>query len=68
MAEAIAAYEASPEVSPFSSKFDAYLAGSAELSEAERRGGQPAASIDGRMGWQMGRRSERDRKAPRRFA
>ena len=38
MAEAIAAYEASPEVSPFSSKFDAYLAGSAELSEAERRG------------------------------
>ena len=33
-----AAYEASPEVSPFSSKFDAYLAGSAELSEAERRG------------------------------
>ena len=38
MAEAIAAYEASPEVSPFSSKFDAYLAGKAELSEAERRG------------------------------
>ena len=38
MAEAIAAYEASPEVSPFSSKFDAYLAGRAELSEAERRG------------------------------
>jgi cytochrome c peroxidase len=38
MAEAIAAYEASPEVSPFSSKFDAFLAGKAELSEAERRG------------------------------
>ena len=38
MAEAIAAYEASSEVSPFSSKFDAYLAGKAELSEAERRG------------------------------
>jgi cytochrome c peroxidase len=38
MAEAIAAYEASPEVSPFTSKFDAFLAGKAELSEAERRG------------------------------
>jgi len=38
MGEAIAAYEASSEVSPFSSKFDAYLAGKAELSEAERRG------------------------------
>ena len=38
MAEAIAAYEASSQVSPFSSKFDAYLAGKAELSEAERRG------------------------------
>jgi cytochrome c peroxidase len=38
MAEAIAAYEASPEVSPFSSKFDAFLAGKIELSEAERRG------------------------------
>ena len=38
MAEAIAAYEASPEVSPFSSKFDAFLAGKTELSEAERRG------------------------------
>ena len=32
MGEAIAAYEASSEVSPFSSKFDAYLAGKAELS------------------------------------
>lgn len=38
MAQSIAAYEASPEVSPFSSKFDAYLAGKAELNEAERRG------------------------------
>jgi cytochrome c peroxidase len=38
MAQSIAAYEASPEVSPFSSKFDAVLAGTAELSEAERRG------------------------------
>jgi cytochrome c peroxidase len=38
MAEAIAAYEASPEVSPFASKFDAFLAGKAELSDAERRG------------------------------
>ena len=38
MAEAIAAYEASAEVSPFSSKFDAFLAGKAELSRAEQRG------------------------------
>ena len=38
MAEAIAAYEASPEVSPFSSKFDAYLAGRVQLTEAEQRG------------------------------
>jgi cytochrome c peroxidase len=38
MAVAIAAFEASPEVSPFSSKFDAYLAGRATLSAAERRG------------------------------
>ncbi|MGA7325089.1 MAG: cytochrome c peroxidase [Rhodomicrobium sp.] len=38
MAQSIAAYEASPEVSPFSSKFDAFLAGKAELSEAEGRG------------------------------
>ncbi len=37
-AEAIAAYEASPEVSPFSSKFDDFLAGKVELSPAERRG------------------------------
>jgi cytochrome c peroxidase len=38
MAEAIAAYEASPQVSPFASKFDAFLVGKIELSEAEHRG------------------------------
>jgi cytochrome c peroxidase len=38
MARAIAAYEASPEVSPFTSKFDAFLAGKAQLSPAESRG------------------------------
>jgi cytochrome c peroxidase len=38
MAESIAAFEASPEVSPFSSKFDSFLAGNAEFTEAERRG------------------------------
>ena len=38
MARAIAAFEASPEVSPFSSKFDAYLAGRAHLSPGEQRG------------------------------
>jgi cytochrome c peroxidase len=38
MAEAIADYEASPEVSPFSSKFDAFLAGKVDLSDAESRG------------------------------
>jgi cytochrome c peroxidase len=38
MARAIAAFEASPEVSPFSSKFDAFLAGKAKLSPAEMRG------------------------------
>jgi cytochrome c peroxidase len=38
MARAIAAYEASPEVSPFDSKFDAFLAGKAALSPAETRG------------------------------
>jgi cytochrome c peroxidase len=40
MAEAIAAYEASPEVSAFASKFDAFLAGKAELNDAERRGNE----------------------------
>jgi cytochrome c peroxidase len=38
MARAIAAFEASLEVSPFSSKFDAFLAGNAKLSPAEMRG------------------------------
>ena len=38
MGESIAAFEASPEVSPFSSKFDAFLAGNAALTAAERRG------------------------------
>lgn len=38
MARAIAAYEASTEVNAFSSKYDAYLAGKARLSAAERRG------------------------------
>lgn len=38
IALAISAYEASPEVSAFSSKFDAYLRGRARLSEQEQRG------------------------------
>jgi cytochrome c peroxidase len=38
MARAIAAFEASPEVSAFSSKFDAFLAGKAQLTAQERRG------------------------------
>ena len=38
MAGAIAAFEGSSEVSPFSSKFDAFLAGNAKLSAAEQRG------------------------------
>jgi cytochrome c peroxidase len=38
MGESIAAFEASPEVNAFSSKFDAFLAGNAELTAAERRG------------------------------
>jgi cytochrome c peroxidase len=38
MAESIAAFEASAEVSPFSSKFDAFLAGNPELTETERHG------------------------------
>lgn len=38
MGESIAAFEASPEVSPFSSKFDAFLVGNAELTAEERRG------------------------------
>jgi cytochrome c peroxidase len=38
MADAIEAYEKTPEVSPFSSKYDAWLKGLAELSEQEQRG------------------------------
>lgn len=38
IALSIAAYEASKEVNPFSSKFDAYLAGKATLSEQEQLG------------------------------
>lgn len=35
---AVASYEASPEVSGFSSKFDAWLAGNAELTSEEQQG------------------------------
>jgi cytochrome c peroxidase len=35
---AVASYEAGPEVSPFSSKFDAWLAGNASLSSSEQNG------------------------------
>ena len=38
MAQAISVYEASSEVSPFSSKFDAFLAGKAQLTPSEQRG------------------------------
>jgi len=38
IALSIAAYEASPEVNAFTSKYDAYLAGSADLNEQERQG------------------------------
>lgn len=38
VAQSIARYEASRDMSAFSSKFDAYLAGRAELSEQEKRG------------------------------
>lgn len=38
IALSIAAYEASSEVNQFSSKYDAYLAGNAELTEQEARG------------------------------
>jgi cytochrome c peroxidase len=37
-AQAIAAFERRPEFAPFSSKYDAYLAGTVELSPAEARG------------------------------
>jgi len=38
IARSIAAYERSAEVNPFSSKYDAYLAGEAELTEQEAEG------------------------------
>jgi len=38
MMMAMASYEASPDVSAFSSKFDAYLAGNAQLSPEEQEG------------------------------
>jgi len=38
IAQALGAYMRSPEVNPFSSKFDYFLAGVVELSEAELRG------------------------------
>ena len=38
MADAIAAYERTPEVNPFDSKYDYWLKGEAELSEQEQRG------------------------------
>jgi cytochrome c peroxidase len=38
MAQAIAAFEGSPEVSPFTSKFDAFVAGKAKLTPSEQRG------------------------------
>lgn len=38
VAEALADYERSGELNPFTSKYDAYLAGKAKLTEQERRG------------------------------
>jgi cytochrome c peroxidase len=38
IARAVAAYERSAEVNPFSSKYDAYLAGRVRLTAAERKG------------------------------
>ena len=38
IAAAIAAFERSPELAPFTSKYDAFLAGKAELAPAEQRG------------------------------
>ena len=38
IAEAIAAFEGSPEVSPFSSKFDYVMAGKAEFTPEEKAG------------------------------
>jgi cytochrome c peroxidase len=38
MADALAAYEKTPEISPFESKYDRWLRGEVELSHQERRG------------------------------
>jgi cytochrome c peroxidase len=46
MAEAIAAYERTPEISPFDSKYDHWLRGEAELSAQERRGLQAFEAED----------------------
>jgi cytochrome c peroxidase len=40
LTDALAAYERSPALAPFSSKYDHYLAGSAKLSASEERGRQ----------------------------
>ena len=67
IAAAIAAFERSPELAPFTSKYDAYLAGKARLAAAELRGlklfedekkGNCAACHPSRRGPRMaGRRS-----------
>ncbi len=38
LAKAVAAFESSPEISPFSSKYDAYLTGKAQLTPSEFNG------------------------------
>lgn len=51
VARAIVAYEASPEVSPFTSKYDAYLEGKAELTPQELLGLRLATgTLNGRPG------------------
>ena len=51
LAEAIVAYEASPEVSPFTSKYDAYLEGKATLTPEELLGMRlTTGSLSGRPG------------------
>lgn len=51
IAKALVAFEASPEVSPFTSKYDAYLEGKAQLSAQELLGLRIATgTLDGRPG------------------
>ena len=51
VAEAIVAYEASPEVSPFTSKYDAYLEGKSELTPVELLGLRlTTGTLNGRPG------------------